>query len=80
VRLANASLKVWGDERIRIGAKWNNAIEEELRASHILILLLNPKWIESDYCRKEYTVFEQTESSRSSADYVAPILIMDVEN
>ncbi len=77
--LTNASLEIWRDEKgLRTGARWDQKIEQEIRASHILIVLLSPKWIESEYCRKEYTIFEEVEAAEKN--YVAPILIRDVEN
>jgi len=77
--LTNASLEIWRDkDGLRTGDKWDRKIEQELRSSQVLIVLLSPKWIESHYCRKEYTIFEEVEAAEKN--YVAPILIRDVEN
>jgi hypothetical protein len=62
-KLANARFEIWRDEEgLRTGDKWNEKIETELRACDVLLVLLTPRWIESEYCRKEYTLFEQIES------------------
>jgi hypothetical protein len=42
-------------------------------------MLLTPKWIESDYCRKEYTIFEEVEASHAVGEYVAPILARPID-
>jgi hypothetical protein len=79
-RLTNARFRVWRDERgLRTGERWNDKIEAELHRAHVLIVLLTPKWIESDYCRKEYCLFEGAEASRGIGEYVAPVLARAVE-
>jgi hypothetical protein len=50
-----------------------------LRRSDILIVLLTPRWIDSDYCRREYSIFEEIEAVRPVGDYVAPILVREIE-
>jgi hypothetical protein len=42
-------------------------------------VLLTPRWIESEYCRKEYSVFEEIEASRAVGEYIAPILARPVD-
>jgi tetratricopeptide (TPR) repeat protein len=77
-RLTKAELAIWRDtDRLRTGDRWDPTIEQELRASKILIVLLSPPWIGSDYCRKEYAIFEEVESP--GGDYVAPIMIYDLK-
>ena len=74
-RLTNARFAIWRDKGgLRTGERWNDKIEAELRSAHVLIVLLTPQWIGSDYCRKEYTFFEKIETSRHVGEYVAPIL------
>jgi hypothetical protein len=79
-KLANARFEIWRDEEgLRTGNKWNEKIEAELRACDVVIVLLTPRWIESEYCRKEYIIVEQIESGRGVGDYVAPILARSIE-
>jgi hypothetical protein len=74
-KLTNARFEIWLDkEGIRTGHIWNDKIEAELRASDVMIVLLTPRWIESEYCRKEFITFEEVESAREVGKYVAPIL------
>ena len=47
-KLANARFEIWRDtDGLRTGDKWEPKLEEVLRDSHVLIVLLTPKWIES---------------------------------
>jgi hypothetical protein len=79
-RLVGARFAIWRDkEGIRTGDRWNSKIESELRGSDVLIVLLTPRWIDSEFCRKEYAIFEQIEAEREFGEYVAPILIRTIE-
>jgi hypothetical protein len=79
-KLVNARFRIWRDkEELRTGNKWNEKIEAQLRASDVMIVLLTPRWIDSEYCRKEYIIFEQAESEREVGEYIAPILAGTIE-
>jgi hypothetical protein len=79
-KLTNARFSIWRDrERLRVGDRWSTRIEDELRRTDVLIVLLTPRWVESDYCRKEYTIFEEVEVGREVGEYVAPILARTIE-
>jgi hypothetical protein len=78
-QLTNAHFQIWRDkDGLRIGERWNERIEAQLRGSDVLIALLTPRWIGSAFCRKEYSVFEEIEAGRVGA-YIAPILIRTLE-
>jgi TIR domain len=80
-KLANARFAIWRDrEGLRTGDRWDPKIENEIRTAHILIVALTPRWVESDACRKEYTIFEEVEAEREVGDYVAPILARTTQN
>lgn len=80
-KLANARFEIWRDVTgLRTGDKWKEAIETEVRRSHILIALLTPRWIDSEYCRKEFSTFEEVESLREVGDYVVPILARSIDS
>lgn len=73
--LANARFEIWQDtHQLRTGARWNDRIEAALRASDMMIVLLSPRWIESEYCRKEYLIFEEVERQVAVGEYVAPLM------
>jgi hypothetical protein len=79
-KLTNARFEIWRDkEGLRTGNRWNEKIEAELRHAHVLIVLLTPRWIDSDYCRREYLFFEEIEASREIGEYVSPILARPIE-
>jgi hypothetical protein len=80
VKLVNDNFEVWRDtEGLRTGDRWDARIEEALRISDVLIVLLTPRWIGSDYCRREYRIFEEVERERGGDEYVAPILARPLE-
>ncbi|MGA8616299.1 MAG: toll/interleukin-1 receptor domain-containing protein [Xanthobacteraceae bacterium] len=58
-KIVNAHFAIWCDkEGLRTGDRWDTRIETELRSADVLIVLLTPRWIESDYCRKEAGVWK----------------------
>lgn len=59
--LVNATFTMRQDSKLRTGDFWDPAIESELRTSDLLVVLLSPCWISSDYCCKEYRIFEDVE-------------------
>ena len=78
-RLVNARLTIWRDaERLKVGERWDDAINGELRRADLLIVLLTPRWIGSEYCRKEFVFFEQLEATRGADQCVVPILARPV--
>jgi hypothetical protein len=80
-RLINATFSVWRDiSGLRLGDKWNEKLEESVRSSSIFIVLLSPKWIESKTCRFEYKCFLENEGKTPIGEYVAPILLREIEN
>lgn len=44
-------------EAIVLGAEWKGAIAEGLRTSHVLLALVSPNMLDSDYCGREFQVF-----------------------
>jgi hypothetical protein len=84
VKFANDRFEIWRDtEGLRLGDKWKPKIEEAIRASDILLVLLTPRWLGSPNCLKEYSIFEEVEAARGTSDfspgYVATILVRSVE-
>ena len=74
-RLAVGEFTIWRDtEGLRTGDRWDSKIEAALRASDVLIVLLTPRWVGSDYCRKEFAIFEQGEPELGEGEFIAPLL------
>lgn len=61
----NKEFSVFQDQNeILVGENFNNVIENELISSKALIILYSPTWINSSYCRKEYTFFKSVNQPR----------------
>ncbi len=43
-------LDIWNDRIIRPGESWSAVIDENLRTADLVLLLLSPDFVESDYC------------------------------
>src|SRR5215472_413046 len=43
-------IEPWHDRRITAGAEWAGAIDEHLNSAHLIILLVSPDFLASDYC------------------------------
>src|SRR5690348_9979659 len=43
-------LKNWHDREILPGEEWEQAIDEHLNSAHIILLLISPDFMASDYC------------------------------
>jgi hypothetical protein len=74
----NTTFEIWRDDRsMHAGALVTPEIEAALRTSDILIVLLTPQWLMSNWCRKEYSIFE---SSRRDDSYIIPILVRPLDH
>src|SRR4051812_2446839 len=43
-------IKEWFDREVGPGAEWKKEIDVRLNAAHIILLLISPEFIASDYC------------------------------
>jgi hypothetical protein len=43
-------INVWHDGDISAGTEWEQEIKEYLNKAHIILLLISPDFINSDYC------------------------------
>jgi TIR domain len=43
-------IEIWYDRDINAGTPWQRAIDEHLKTAHIILLLVSPDFIDSDYC------------------------------
>ena len=85
LKFANDRFVIWRDEdRIRLADKWEDKIKAELRSADILIVLLTPSWLGSEFCLKEYEIFQQVEAQLGdddhTASYVAPIIAQEFDD
>jgi len=64
----------WHDRKILPGTEWKNEISNQLDTSDIILLLVSPNFIQSDYC---YSIEMQRalERHRGGAVHVIPIIL-----
>ncbi|UPQ81800.1 toll/interleukin-1 receptor domain-containing protein [Pseudomonas knackmussii] len=43
-------IEVWHDRKITAGSEWKNVIDENLDSAEIIIFLISPSFLASDYC------------------------------
>jgi hypothetical protein len=43
-------IESWTDRCIRPGDEWRNQIDEHVRSAHVILLLISPDFLASDYC------------------------------
>src|SRR5947209_18941544 len=43
-------ISVWYDQQIIAGTKWEQAIESHLDSASVILLLISPEFLASDYC------------------------------
>ncbi|EKN6025298.1 toll/interleukin-1 receptor domain-containing protein [Yersinia enterocolitica] len=46
----NSTINSWDDRKILAGQDWKNEISENLKESEIILFLISPSFIASDYC------------------------------
>jgi tetratricopeptide (TPR) repeat protein len=67
-------IEPWHDRRITPGAEWAGAIHNELNAAHIIILLVSPDFLASDYCN-DVEMTRALERHQSGEALVVPVII-----
>ena len=78
-KTGRTSLHVFLDTKyIPPGAKWSPVIEAELASASMLLILLSPTWIRSEWCRREYSRFVFQSSERGIDRHVVPLIWDDV--
>jgi hypothetical protein len=63
-RKTGKPLTVFQDKRnIHGGEEWARILSDELDSAKLLLILLSPGWLNSEWCRKEYTLFCNSNNS-----------------
>ncbi len=79
-KIVNATFEMWRDNtKLRSGDFWDETIERAIRSADAMVVLLTPKWISSDYCRKEFGVFREQEGDRGNGSFVIPIYARNID-
>ncbi|MFK8104269.1 MAG: toll/interleukin-1 receptor domain-containing protein [Saprospiraceae bacterium] len=64
----------WSDRRIAPGSNWEEDINFNLKKAKIIILLISPDFLASDYCYETETIFALEQHEKGKA-IVVPIII-----
>lgn len=67
----------WHDRRIGAGAQWADQIDEHIHSAHIILLLISPDFIDSQYCYDQEMEVALSRHIRREA-IVIPILLRPV--
>ncbi len=70
-------IRIWADKDIGAGAEWEQEINKHLNIAHIILLLVSPDFIASDYCYSKEMV-RALERHEQSEARVIPIILRPV--
>lgn len=70
-------LKYWHDGMIKPGQEWMQEIEHHLKTSQVILLLVSPDFLASDYCQKEMKIALERQQTGESC--VIPIIVRPVD-
>jgi hypothetical protein len=64
----------WHDRKIGAGTEWKNAIDDNLKAASIILLLVSPDFLASDYCYDVELKFAMEQHEKGQARVIPVIL------
>jgi TIR domain len=68
----------WHDRAIGAGDEWRNQINDHLRAAHVILLLVSPDFLASDYCSDVELQLALERHARGEA-VVIPVILRSVD-
>jgi TIR domain len=68
----------WHDRLIRAGERWGEGIAENLEQADLIVLLVSPDFIASDYCW-DIEMARALERHESGEAWVVPVIVRDVD-
>lgn len=71
----NGFISEWHDRKISPGNEWKNKINDEIRSSNIILLLISTDFIASDYCYEEELRIAMEMHEENTA-VVVPIILL----
>jgi hypothetical protein len=74
----NGTIATWYDRRILAGEEWSGAIDANLRSSDIILLLISPDFVASDYCYNIELAYALSAHKRGLAVAI-PIFVRPVD-
>ncbi|ASF44745.1 toll/interleukin-1 receptor domain-containing protein [Methylovulum psychrotolerans] len=66
-------IDAWHDRKIPAGEEWEKAIDDNLEAAHIILLLISSDFLNSDYC--DYEVKRAMQRHEEKSATVVPVLL-----
>ena len=80
-KTGRADLKIFLDTQyIAPGAKWSEAIESELGNARMLLILLSPTWIRSEWSKREFMTFSAQSNALGQVRPIVPLIWDDVSH
>ena len=70
-------ISIWHDRRIPVGPEWKGQIDERLESSQIILLLVSPDFMASDYCF-DVEMKRALERHKANEARVIPIILRHV--
>lgn len=70
------SLDIWHDQHLQAGADWKRAIDDSLMAADIVLLLLSPDFLASEYCI-EVELRSAFERWHAKSTCIVPIVVRE---
>src|SRR5258707_1383634 len=67
-------VSVWSDININAGVEWEQELQKHLEASHLILLLISPDFMASEYCYS-HEMKRALERHRQGQACVVPILL-----
>jgi hypothetical protein len=67
-------IETWHDRRIAAGEKWADQIDEHLNTAQIILLLISPDFVSSDYCYGREMLRARERHARGEAQLISVIL------
>jgi tetratricopeptide (TPR) repeat protein len=68
----------WHDRDITAGSEWKDAIDDHLESAHIILLLISPDFLASDYCH-DVEMTRALERQEKNEARVIPIILRPVD-
>jgi hypothetical protein len=74
-KTGDAELTVFMDKKdIEGGDTWSRVLEDELRRSDAIVILLSPLWLSREWCRRELALYREGRTTKGQQPIVIPLI------
>ena len=78
VNIRSPGSRVFQDtQHLKDGEHFPESIDKELKSSDLLLALVSPAWLESEWCRREFTLFTSDATDTVNLHRILPVLWVD---